>query len=259
MNNKEEILGRVINGLNGAQFESDLSEWITSNVRFDNLVILAYFQDRAPKLLYSQAQLPVFLEHFESVYLSGAYLLDPYHELHTKKSPQGLYRLNDIAPDQFNRNRYFREYYERTTMVDEIAFVAYPAEGVSVHVCLGRDLSSRQRFTNREISTAKTIAPIICALSQRHWADLNSTGTFDESLIVKKLIQKSQEQHQIKLSPRQAQVALMILQGHSSVSIGLKLEISPQTVKVFRKQLYKRCEISSQAELFTLMMPLLSG
>ena len=63
----------------------------------------------------------------------------------------------------------------------------------------------------------------------------------------------------IGLSPRQAQVALLILKGHSSLSIGLKLGVSPQTVKVFRKQLYARCGISSQGELFALMLPLLSA
>ena len=49
----------------------------------------------------------------------------------------------------------------------------------------------------------------------------------------------------------------MILRGHSSLSIALRLGLSPQTVKVFRKQLYRRCAISSQAELFALMLPLL--
>ena len=63
--------------------------------------------------------------------------------------------------------------------------------------------------------------------------------------------------HGVGLSRRQAEVALMILRGHSSVSIGLGLGISPQTVKVFRKQLYRKCGISSQAELFTLLLPLL--
>jgi len=43
------------------------------------------------------------------------------------------------------------------------------------------------------------------------------------------------------------------------VSIGLRLGVSAQTVKVFRKQLYARCELSSQAELFALMLPLLAG
>ena len=50
----------------------------------------------------------------------------------------------------------------------------------------------------------------------------------------------------------------MILRGHSSESIGSHLEVSPQTVKVFRKQLYARCSICSQAELFALMMPLIA-
>jgi DNA-binding CsgD family transcriptional regulator len=67
----------------------------------------------------------------------------------------------------------------------------------------------------------------------------------------------AEERLGIALSPRQAQVALLILKGHSTLSIGLNLGLSPQTVKVFRKQLYARCGISSQAELFALMLPLL--
>lgn len=252
------LLGEVINTLNSGHFEDRLSKWLNASVRYDNFVVIAYFQDRPPKSLYTRIKESRVLENFESSYVSGAYLLDPYHALHVNKSPQGLYRLNDIAPDQFRRNRYYREYYQNTTMVDEIAYVAYPAEGVSVHIALGRDITSRQRFTMRELATANTIAPIVTALSERHWSDLNSTGKFDEAQIVNSVIIKTEQQHQIKLSPRQAQVALMILRGHSSVSIGLQLKISPQTVKVFRKQLYKKCHISSQAELFNLMMPILS-
>ena len=254
-----ELLGEVINTLNSGQFEDRLSKWLSASVKHDNFVVIAYFQERPPKSLYSRAKESRVLANFESTYVSGAYLVDPYHALHINKSPQGLYRLNDIAPDQFGRNRYYREYYQSTTMVDEIAYVAYPAEGVSVHVCLGRDSTSGLRFTVRELVAADAIAPIVNAMSKRHWSDLNSTGKFDETQIVKAVITKTEQQHQIKLSPRQAQVALMILRGHSSVSIGLQLEISPQTVKVFRKQLYKKCRISSQAELFNLMMPVLSS
>ncbi|MFN3575403.1 MAG: helix-turn-helix transcriptional regulator, partial [Tabrizicola sp.] len=60
-------------------------------------------------------------------------------------------------------------------------------------------------------------------------------------------------------TPRQVEVALLILQGHSTASIALQLQISPQTVKVFRRQLYARCGLSSQAELFGLLMPLLGA
>ena len=71
------------------------------------------------------------------------------------------------------------------------------------------------------------------------------------------LAEATRRHHGIHLSARQAEVALLILRGHSTMSIGLRLGLSPQTVKVFRKQLYSRCTISSQAELFALMLPLL--
>jgi DNA-binding CsgD family transcriptional regulator len=66
-----------------------------------------------------------------------------------------------------------------------------------------------------------------------------------------------QKSYGVELTGRQAEVAALILQGHSTPSIALNLGISPQTVKVFRKQLYRRCNISSQSELFALFLPAL--
>ncbi len=135
--------------------------------------------------------------------------------------------------------------------------IAYPSPGVSLHVCLGRDDLSKQRFTSKEIITAKRIAPIVTALCESHWQNLTSEGEYAEGEITSDLIETLKRVHGISLSPRQAEIAMLILQGHSSPSIGLRLGISFQTVKVFRKQLYKKCNISSQAELFTLMLPML--
>ena len=142
--------------------------------------------------------------------------------------------------------------------VHAIAFVGYPADGVSVHICLGRDAVSGRRFSARDIATARRLAPIACGLIRQRWSDLRSSGDYSEQALADRLIESLLTTHGIKLSPRQAEIALLILRGHSSVSIGLRLEISSQTVKVFRKQLYRKCSISSQAELFSLIMPILS-
>ena len=95
---------------------------------------------------------------------------------------------------------------------------------------------------------------------ERHWADYappveaQEAGPEDmvDALAAKLLSQKG-----VELTPRQVEVGLLILQGHSSKSIALMLGISWQTVKVFRKQLYARCGISSQGELFALLLPLI--
>jgi len=254
----EGYLGRAIARLRDDRFEGALYQWLARCFEIDNTTMLAYFQDRVPHVLFTQAAERRVHARLETDYVEGAYLLDPFHALHVDRVSPGLYRLRDIAPDQFQRNEYFSVYYQATTLVDEIAYVAYPAEGVSVHICLGRDATTQRRFTARDLDCAERIAPIVCGLAEQRWSGLSSSGDFTDTALVQRLIEQLRGTHGIALSPRQAEIAMLILKGHSSVSIGLRLGISPQTVKVFRKQLYKKCAISSQAELFSLLMPLLA-
>jgi DNA-binding CsgD family transcriptional regulator len=224
----------------------------------DNLAILMYRQAGPAEVLFTQADQPKVFAALRSTYIDGAYLLDPYYDLHLRHVSQGVYRLRDVAPDAFQRSRYFIEYYNQTTLIDELTFVAYPAQGVTLNICVGRDLSSGQPFTARQVAACQRIAPVIVALAERHWSTLAPrTGPVDD--ITDLLVRAAFAAHAIRLSRRQAEVALLVLRGHSSVSAGLKLGVSVQTVKVFRKQLYRRCGISSQAELFALMLPWLKG
>ncbi len=257
-NATEAHLGAAIAALGSGDFAAALYGWLHRCFEIDNTTMLAYFQNRRPEVLFCQARVASVHEKIETSYISGAYLLDPFHELHVARVDPGLYRLREFAPDQFQRNEYFASYYRRTTLIDEIAYVAYPAAGVSVHVCLGRDASSGRIFSPRDLDVAHRLSAIACELIAKQWTALSSSGDYTDAALVDRVRHRLSEKHGIALSPRQAEVALLILRGHSSMSIGLRLEISPQTVKVFRKQLYRKCAISSQGELFSLVMPLLS-
>jgi DNA-binding CsgD family transcriptional regulator len=61
------------------------------------------------------------------------------------------------------------------------------------------------------------------------------------------------------LTRREAEITAYVLRGHSSASIGLILGISFNTIKVHRRRLYAKLGITSQAELFAKLLPLLSG
>ena len=255
----ETLLAWAIAGLGSSAFHEPFMQWIHAIVPYDNITVLAYFPLRAPELLLAAAKDTSVHANFDGVYLAGAYLLDPFHELHVSGAPEGLYRLADIAPDQFHRNRYFRDYYSSTTLIDEIGFVMHPCRGVSVHVCLGRDASSNARFAAKELSAAERSAPVVVALGSRQWQEFDDSRDSSEDDVITRLRNALSATHGIALSKRQSEVAMLVLKGNSSVAIGLKLGISAQTVKVFRKQLYRKCGISSQAELFNLMLPLLGG
>lgn len=253
----EQRLGEAIQALGGGLFAPALERWLETVIAHDNITVLAYFEGRAPHSIYRRSPQKEVHLNFEKIYVAGAYLLDPFHDLHSSAAPPGLYRLSEIAPDQFHRNPYFLDYYASTTLIDELAYVACPAPGFSLHVCLGRDVSSNTRFTAREIARARDFVPVAVALMERQWGDLAAQGAELGGDVTARLIDSLDEAHGVRLSKRQAEVALLVLRGHSSVSIGLRLGISPQTVKVFRKQLYRKCGISSQAELFNLLLPLL--
>ncbi|MDZ7574736.1 MAG: helix-turn-helix transcriptional regulator [Pseudotabrizicola sp.] len=237
-------------------FEQALASFLRATCAPDNLIILAYRSAGPPLVLYRQTDHPQVFSELNRTYLAGAYRLDPFYDLHLRRASAGAYRIQDIAPDAFQRSRYFIEYYDQTTLVDEITFVAYPSPWVTLNICVGRDASSGKVFSMREVETCTRIAPIVQALSEVHWASVaRSTGPAEDTSAL--LAAAARSRLGIHLSPRQAEVALLILRGHSTVSIGLRLGVSAQTVKVFRKQLYSRCQISSQAELFALMLPLL--
>ena len=257
-NSAETALATAMRKVAHPGFEAALWQVLCRVAAPDNLVVLAYRDTGAPQLLYLQSDHPRVFAQLEATYLAGAYLLDPFYDMHRSRVAAGAYRMRDVAPDAFVRSRYFIEYYEQTTLIDEITFVAYPAAGVSLNLCIGRDATSGQIFLPSQAEACLRIAPIIVALAEGHWTGLTTPPTPAGDL-VKGLARALRVAHDIALSPRQADVALLILRGYSTPSIALRLGVAAQTVKVFRKQLYKRCRISSQAELFALMLPLLKG
>ncbi|MCV6594093.1 MAG: helix-turn-helix transcriptional regulator [Silicimonas sp.] len=253
----EETLGQAILAVGTDAFCPALRAWLAEVCEFDNMAIIAFFQTRGPQVLWTQARDRRVFDRIDSDYVKGAYLLDPFFSLHQGGAADGLYRLTEVAPDQFQRNEYFKSYYARTTLTDELAFFSTPAPGVSLTICVGRDATTPKtgaKFLARSCAAMRRVAPVVNALARSHWRDLRAEAGGSEDLAAALRARLSAAEG-IALSGRQSEVALLILQGHSSISIGLALGISPQTVKVIRKQLYRKCGISSQGELYYLIAP----
>ena len=256
-NGAESALAAAIRLVGKPGFEAALMALFSRIISPDNYIVLAYRDAGPPLVLYTKTTLPSVFGQLDCTYLAGAYLLDPFHDLHISRVPAGAYRLRDVAPDAFQRSRYFTEYYRQTTLLDEMSFVAYPVAGVSLSLCLGRDLASGRVFSGGEVAVCQRLAPVVVALAEQHWAGLDGQAGPVEDVGAGLILALAARG--IAITTRQAEVALLILRGHSTPSIGLRLGVSPQTVKVFRRQLYARCGLSSQAELFALMLPLLRG
>ena len=255
----ERALEAAVQALGRAGFAEALAGLFRQLAAPDNLVFLSYRDAMPPQVLFTQSRDPAVFALLPTSYLAGAYLLDPFHELHLNGAAAGLCRLQQVAPDSFQRSRYYLEYYRETTILDELTYVVRPTPGLSLNLCLGPDRSSGRPFAAAEIAAARRLEPVVLALAERHWARLSEGTGQAAGRDVPAGVMAALAGQGIRLSPRQAEVALLVLRGHSSGSIALRLGVSAQTVKVFRRQLYARCGISSQAELFALMLPLLAA
>jgi DNA-binding CsgD family transcriptional regulator len=56
-----------------------------------------------------------------------------------------------------------------------------------------------------------------------------------------------------RITPRESQVVAQVLEGHSSEAIAKSLGISTGTVRIHRRNIYGKLNISSQQELFSIL------
>ena len=172
-----ELLSRCIDTIDSENFNVSLLTALRSITDFDYSVSFAYHRNEPPICLhhtFNPAQRVIFVDD----YLKGPYLLDPFSQACGHGVDNGLYRLRDIAPDRFLQSEYYRSYYVRTGLAEEICYIFYLPGEVAVAISLMRD-GENSRFSAREFRMLESVSPLVISLAQCHWqnsADWFETG-----------------------------------------------------------------------------------
>jgi DNA-binding CsgD family transcriptional regulator len=180
-------------------------------------------------------------------YLAGAFVLDPFYDAVRSDNSERMIVMRDLAPDNFTQTEYFRLHYATTEIVDEIGFVLKLERHFVAVLSLSRT-GIAPLFSDEDLKRLRAAAPIVCALGARHWFHVPS-----HSLDGKVASPASKIEHP-SLTKRELEIVTLILKGHSTLSLASVLSLSPNTVKVHRRQVYAKLNISSQAELFRLFL-----
>ena len=251
----ENLIAECIDSIGDEQFHKSLVIALKTLADFDNSVVFAYYKEEKPLCLghnFSAKKRVVFVDD----YLKGPYLLDPFFKACGRHIDSGLYRLRDIAPDRFYQSEYYRSYYVRTGLSEEICYIFYLQGGAAVVISLMRS-EDHSRFSAREFRILDKVAPIVASMARRHWqGHSKSLYTETESMEEKEdhsLIEKAvSELFGQRITPRETQVVAQVLEGHSSDSTAKNLGISVGTVRIHRRNIYAKLQISSQQELFSI-------
>jgi len=185
-------------------------------------------------------------------YVAGPFMLDPFFRLVSEGTRTGCFRLHAVAPDRFRQSEYFRTHYGRTGIGDEIGMFFDLGGGLIGVVSFGR-WNASPLVLRAELEILQAIQPAVTALCIGHWSNLRPLQ--DRSPVrTPSAGRETGPAAGRALSVREAEIVNMILQGHSTQSIALHLDIAPGTVKIHRKNIYRKMQISTQAELFSVFM-----
>lgn len=243
-------LAFAIRRVGQADFPAALGKALQSMASFTMINAFGYRGAAAPIDLYNQPP-PHLATVIVDAYLSGAYQLDPFFAA-VQSGGDGLFlSMQAIAPDRFTHSEYFNKHYRQAELLDEVGYVLRLKDGLIGVLSLTRK-TGQPRFNRADLTALEAVAPLVCCLGEQHWNSLLGSTLPAADTPAPAL-------HRLggpdaALTPREAEIVRLILRGHSTESIGLHLSISQETVKVHRKNLYKKLKISTQAELFALFI-----
>lgn len=228
---------------------------VCSTVSNNGTSLLAFHSDAPPEVLYHSLA-PNRARHYLDRYLAGPYLLDPLYQMALRDDKPSMCRFRDAQPDRFHSSEYYRQYIERTHLVDEMDFLlGTTATSALVLVC-GR---TEKRFSRTELNRLQLIEPIVLAAMQRAWDSREDAGTHDDAGIHQRLTECFENFGEGALTEREREITQLLLRGHSSKSIARELGIAPGTVMVHKRNLFAKLGITSQYELFSSFIDTLSA
>lgn len=246
--NQYSLIASLIDAINTQDFFVSLSRLYEAGTHYDSLVISSFEINKPPKELFSDLQLSETKKTLQP-YFEHSYILDPFYQMFTNNIEDGAYRLLEHTPDNFKNSEYYKTYYTRTGLLDECG--VFITVGSNTRFLLSLGLRDRTvKITPQSILHIKHIMPCVSAVFRRHYYALNFDSHSPQTASPQYIHEAFSNFGRNCLSQREKQVVQFILQGHSSKSIARLLELSPDTVKVHRKRLYKKLGVSSQGELF---------
>lgn len=239
-------------------FGKRLDAALATIINFDILMIFAYRGAEKPVCCYHNMDAQRAKTIIDA-YTAGPYLLDPFYGAALDTKGSTMRRLKDMAPDHFYSSEYYRQHYVLTGIRDEVGIVCRPTNWTGVVISFTRPVTA-PGFGRRDLSLIRDAEPVLRTIAERQWggsgSDAVAAGLIPGHDPINDTLNRMTNG---VLTPREVEITSLVLRGHSNSSIAAALKITPGTVKIHRKNIHHKLEISSQAELFGLFIRHLSA
>jgi DNA-binding CsgD family transcriptional regulator len=243
-----QSLARVFAGVGQEGFWRALVDTLRLLVPLDNALVALMKAGQAPQLLidFDSKGRPDEQEELAG-YSAGMYLLDPFYQTASTGIADGLHSLASVAPDQFLHSEYYQSYFRSVVGEDELQFMINVEGGV-----LGLSLGRSTPFDMAEQGRLLCVRDWVLAAMRRHVQLLPPQGAVAQTVVGD--LATLLDRFDARLTVREVDTARLILQGFSSKAMAQQMGISPETVKVHRRNLYHKLNVTGHGELFALVL-----
>jgi DNA-binding CsgD family transcriptional regulator len=148
-------------------------------------------------------------------------------------------------------DNYRKLFFDDAKIVDKMA-TAFWVDGTCFYVNCYRTVD-QGRFTPSQTARLARLVPALTAIIARHCQAEDIAGTANK---LKTLFATADRF--VALTPREKEVCLRILSGYGSQAISAELGVSLHSTFTYRKRAYEKLGISSQNELFAIVLGLMA-
>ena len=250
-------ISQAIAALGTDEFFPTLVAAVQGQVRIDYPQVWLYHKNLPPRVLYHEIPQAALASQVDS-YLEGPYREDPFYQTSMQQPKSKIYRLSRVTLGKLEQTEYYEEYYADTGTVDEAVYLAKLREGNVINLSMMR-LPSHGEFSDEEYEALYLLAEPVSELIRSH--------SEHQDFAVSNLIQPGID-HQIDLafrtfgasmlSPREKDVLELMLRGYGTDTSASRLDIAVETVRRHRKSIYRKLDVSSQTDLFSLFLNAMS-
>ncbi|VVN80743.1 LuxR C-terminal-related transcriptional regulator [Pseudomonas fluorescens] len=257
-------LAKAFMALDDSVFLEALAAALNGLTPIESMMISLERKGLPPQLLHQRGIPGDHRDDIINRYFSRGYLLDPFCLAVENGLAEGFYHLSEIAPDDFFCSEYYKTYYLKSGAVEDCYYIVDLDPQSKISLSMFQGLSTTP-FSAEQLALMRAVEPMVRELLRRFGTQGGLRHLFTE---VDRATQPASPQSSLNqqieaafmnfgsplLTVREREIAHLILRGHSVKSTARVLNISPETVRMHRKNLYTKLEISSQAELFALFI-----
>ncbi|WP_420547621.1 response regulator transcription factor [Curvivirga sp.] len=249
-------LAHVTASIGDIGFFENLTSFLKSHINFDRLSVDAVFGDLRPIPVYDNCP-PEEYDIYTARYLKGPYKLDPvWQYCQQQDTPiSKSYTMDDFHTVSFKKSKFYQDYYVQTEVIDEVGFICILEDNRALTLSMVRRRNQRL-FSRADMEFLLAYEKIVIAMLKSHWRVLSrKLSSESHTRNINDILDTGLETFAKSiLTSKEQKVVTLILQGNDNKNIAHLMDITIGTVKNHRKAIYRKLDITTYAELFSLFL-----